>query len=99
MERKEKDACLIDDPDMALDILTDGVPTGIQSDQMEAIQDEIAADLWTSYLEEWAHRRDYGAADNVFDCIVWYSCFSWYTAKVKKYFAKYIELCDTMSIC
>ena len=52
MERKEKDACLIDDPDMALGILTDGVPTGIQSDQMEAIQDEIAADLWASYLEE-----------------------------------------------
>ena len=52
MERKEKDACLIDDPDMALGILTDGVPTGIQSDQMKAIQDEIAADLWASYLEE-----------------------------------------------
>ena len=70
MERKAKDAHLIDDPDMTLDILTDSVSTGIQCDQMGVIQDEIAADLWASYLKEQVHRRDYGVADNIFDPIV-----------------------------
>ena len=37
MERKVKDACLIDDPNMALDILADGVSTSIQYNQMGAI--------------------------------------------------------------